>query len=574
MYKPMMLTIKVTCFVALLGMSVHASVQEVQAPIKKVTVYPGRAKVSRIVSMDFGAGEQSCIIKDLPLSVDVTSLRASAYGVKGITLLGFNHREEYHIQSSQQNVAELETKIRLFDENDLQRIKDRIASFEEQKKLLALITKGAGEQASEGVERGGLDVDQWQAAFRFVGDRQLEVNDSIRLAKAELGVKTNHLQKLNAQLSSIRSPQRRTTRTAQIDLNLETAGSVVVTLEYMIPGAGWTPLYDARLSEEDTNVRLDYFAEVKQRTGEDWYDVELTLSTVEPSHGTGPAELDPWYLTLAAPPPVPVMDELTYGANGITVGKKGEVYIRGGRAGEVAFIVDGVSAEEPLSELGSAGAKLSLVTGMISTYATEYRVPRPETIPSSSQGVRTTIASLSLPGRPDLVCRPTLMEGVYRFAAITNNEETVLMPGRVSVFAESNYLGTTALIDPVVPGQEFELPFGLNNFIEVDREVYSENQSQNDHWLSGDTKVRHETEIEIKLTNNGRQPALIDLEEALPVSQDERVKVKVDGVAPDAVISDNKEIVSWKLRLEPGAEQIVTFRYRIEHAPGLTIVGL
>lgn len=575
MFKPMILTFKVACITVLLGVSAHATVQKVEAPIKKVTVYPGRAKVVRVVQLNLEAGDRSIVIDDLPLSLDVSSLRASAKGVAGITLLGFNHREEHHIQSSRKNVAELEAEIRSFEQNDMQRIKDRIASFEEQKKLLAVISKGAGQQMANQVERGGLDVDQWQAAFRFVGDRQLEANDSLRLAKAELLVSTTHHQKLNAQLSSIRSTRQRSTRVAQVDLNLETAGSVTVTLEYMISGAGWTPLYDARLSGDNSDVQLDYFAEVKQRTGEDWNDVELTLSTVIPSHTAGPAELNPWYLQVLAMAPAPVID--AYGDMKFKVSRqeiKREVYIRGGRAGEVAYIVDGVPIGDPLGGLGSAGAKLSLVTGAISTYATEYRVPRNETIPSSDQAVRTAIARLTLSGQTQLVCRPRLSEGVYRFVTITNNDETVLMPGRVAIFAESNFLGNTALIDVVVPGQEFELPFGLNNYIEVERKVHRVNLSQKDSWLTGDSRIRRETEIEIKLTNNGATPVLVDLEEALPVSQDDRIKVKIDQVSPDAEIMDNKEMATWTLLLEPGVETIVTFRYRIEHPPGLTVVGL
>lgn len=577
MNKPIIVTLKAICLAVLLGVSVHASLHEVDAPIRRVTVYPGRANIARVVTLNLEAGDRSIVIDNLPLSLDVSSLRASAKGVAGITLLGFNHREEHHIQSSRKNVAELEAEIRSFEQNDMQRIKDRIASFEEQKKLLALITKGAGEQASKNIEHGGLDVSQWEAAFRFVGDRQLEVNDSLRLAKAELMVSTTHHQKLSAQLSSIRSTRQRSTRVAQVDLNLETAGSVTVTLEYMIQGAGWTPLYDARLSGDNSDVQLDYFAEVKQRTGEDWNDVELTLSTVIPSYGAGPAELDPWYLRLReiiAAKPVTSVDELLAKTMGVVTNSRGEIFIRGGRAGEVAYIVDGVPIGDPLGGLGEAGAKLSLVSGMVSTYATEYRVPRNETIPSSDNAVRTAIARLTLPGKTELICRPSLNEGVYRFVTITNNDETVLMPGRVAIYAESNFLGNTDLFDVVVPGQEFELPFGKNNFVKVERKVHRANLSQKDSWLTGDSRIRRETEIEIKLTNNGATPVLVDLEEALPVSQDDRIKVKIDQVSPDAEIMDNKEMATWTLLLEPGVETIVTFRYRIEHAPGLTIVGL
>jgi len=63
--------------------------------------------------------------------------------------------------------------------------------------------------------------------------------------------------------------------------------------------------------------------------------------------------------------PVQTVDALLEQVAGITTTSTGQVFIRGGRAGEVGYIVDGVPIGDPLGGLGQAGASLSLVSGSI-----------------------------------------------------------------------------------------------------------------------------------------------------------------------------------------------------------------
>jgi len=66
--------------------------------------------------------------------------------------------------------------------------------------------------------------------------------------------------------------------------------------------------------------------------------------------------------------PVTTVDELLGQVAGVVTNQSGEVFIRGGRAGEVAYYVDGVPIGDPLGGLGQAGANLSLVSGSIQEF--------------------------------------------------------------------------------------------------------------------------------------------------------------------------------------------------------------
>ena len=66
--------------------------------------------------------------------------------------------------------------------------------------------------------------------------------------------------------------------------------------------------------------------------------------------------------------PVTTVDELLTQVSGVVTNNSGEVFIRGGRAGEVSYIMDGVPIGDPLGGLGQAGANLSLVSGSIQEF--------------------------------------------------------------------------------------------------------------------------------------------------------------------------------------------------------------
>ena len=79
-----------------------------------------------------------------------------------------------------------------------------------------------------------------------------------------------------------------------IDIELATApgsGEVRMRIEYQVPAARWAPSYVARLDE--TGARVELRALVAQRTGEDWVDVALVLSTAEPAQLAELPELAP-----------------------------------------------------------------------------------------------------------------------------------------------------------------------------------------------------------------------------------------------------------------------------------------
>ncbi len=542
----------------------------VDAPIMKVTVYPGQAKITRVASLDLEAGEHSLQIEHLPNSIDKETFSVSAAGAEDALILGLRHRQAHHLKSPEEKVVELEQQMKQLEREELQVLNDHLQTFKEQKSLLKALTETAGKQMGKQATEGAMDVTQWEAAYDFVGDKHMLTDDSIRQTQFALNDVNEQYELLDERHGDLIVQRFRTSTSVTIDLRLEKAGQVTIALDYVIPGASWKPIYDARLSPDSNKVELSYFAEVTQRTGEDWQNVELTLSTASPSRGTGPGELLGWFLSI--PEQVrSLVDDLLDNVAGVQSRGEGEVFIRGSRAGEVAYIVDGVPIGDPLGGSGSVGANLSLVSGSIMescSFNTAFRIKRKETVLSDNQAVRTPIAQYELEASPRFICRPSNRKDAFRVMSLTNQDKAPLMPGMVSIFVGSSYIGRAALAGMILPREEFEIGFGPDNSFKVARDILDLKTTHKPG------KTRTEQTVEITLVNHGLESREVLLEEPIPVSQDSRIKIKLGDITPETDKPDALGIIRWNLTLLPGEEKIVRVSYRIEHPRGLQVQGL
>jgi uncharacterized protein (TIGR02231 family) len=212
---------------------------------------------------------------------------------------------------------------------------------------------------------------------------------------------------------------------------------------------------------------------------------------------------------------------------------------------------------------------LQLVAGVSATgLSTVFVVDRKESVPSGGEAVRVPIGQWTLDGETKLLSRPKNTEGAFRLVTLTNQDEAPLMPGQVSIFAESDFLGKTALSELIAPDQTFDLAFGRDDKISVKREIISSKKE-----VKTD-KIRIKQTIKITLKNNGRVARVVSLEEPIPTSKDSRVKVIVTKVEPEPMTTDVQGKATWEISLSPGEEKAVMISYRVEYPKGVVVSGL
>ncbi len=168
-----------------------------------------------------------------------------------------------------------------------------------------------------------------------------------------------------------------------------------------VHNASWSALYDVRVSMNKTHkpVELVYKASITQSTGESWDDVPIILETATPTDNVTIPKLEPWRVSVYAPPPPRPM--LTSVATGYAMAS--EEKEESDEDMGFGLFDDGpfaLSAPAPKMEVASA-----LVVSQGNLTAT-FRVPGRTTVPSDGASHSVTIAKLDLDAVVEWVAVP------------------------------------------------------------------------------------------------------------------------------------------------------------------------
>ena len=542
--------------------------------IKAVTVYSDRAEIKRSGEIYLNAGDYEFEVKDLPVSLNDQSIRVSGSGTASAKITDIKIETEYidtlpanRLKDLQEQLKALTSEERIYS--------DRQSLLSKEKDFLDQIKSSATNQTVT-KESPRPSLDEWTKLFVFYDGNFEKINDEIRALekkKTDLSARKTSLQNQINQLSGYGKLSK---KKALLNVSVAKAGTMKFDLMYVIGGAKWYPVYDVRVSPEDKTVELVYYAMISQRTGEDWSDVDLSISTARPNiSGTMPA-LAAWYLSVYTPSYY--SDELSgslgamksrsaMGAGAPAYAKKAED--RGGEAEE--------KAEESVSMLQSE-------TADVQTRSTSvvFNVKKPSTIPSDNFDHKISISLESLNSEFAYSTTPKLAEMVYLKGTIENVTDVPFLSGSANVFFGSNFVGTT-YINTVIPTEKFSVFLGIDEAIRVKREQIKDYKSEKG-LLSKSTKKSFEYKITIESFKKTEEDIVI--QDQFPISQDERIKVepvlpefegkdKITASHPNGIVEKKGNgVVEWRLKIKPKEKIELRIKYNVEYPRDLQIDGL
>lgn len=560
---------------------------ELDTTITEITVYPDRAQVRRRGTAELKQGEHRLQVGELPLSLLPESVRAGGKGTAQARILAVDVARIFYQESPTVTVAELEREIEKLEDQD-KALADQAAAHQTQLEFLKGLGAAAGENLSKGIAFGKSKVADGQEMLAFMAEGMAAASQGLRETTAQRRELEKELTKLRKELEQQRSARPRERNAVTVDVEVLGQGEFELEVTYMVRNASWQPLYDLRLgSDQDlrlgsdqipnpesqiSNLELTYLGQVTQRTGEDWKEVALSLSTAKPALATTLPELRPWYVSVPAPPPPKAAPAAAVRAlrKAAPAPPAAEEPVPAmmflASAAMEAEEAEPVEMEAITAEVEETGAALT------------FRVAKPATIPSDGSPHKTTVAALSLTPRLDYVAVPKLVSQAYRRATVTNDTEYVFLPGPANVFYGAEYVGTTTLAtivsgqEPgaVAPGQEFKVFLGVDERIKVSRELVA---SEVDKKFIGDKRRLHYA-YRIKVQNLRDEWEKVIVSDQIPVARHEEIKVRLDMAEPKPTKQTELGILEWELDLEPGEERAIRFDFNLEHPRSLTVIGL
>lgn len=254
---------------------------------QKATVYLEKAQLEGISRFSLTQGRSKVVFKNLSSVVDVNSIQVK--GLEGITMHGISFRQNYlENKTASVEVKNLETSLA-----DLERNKASLEYESEGLKnalnLLLVNQKVNNEKQNLNVAQLDAYAKYYKAQTKSLKTQQYDLNVEIK----ELGEKINQL---HQSLAQSRADLKKPTGEIVLDLEAVSTQTANLTITYVVSNAGWYPGYEIRAQNTGADLNFSYKAFVYQSSGQDWKNVELSLSTGDPSiSGTKPT-VNPLYL--------------------------------------------------------------------------------------------------------------------------------------------------------------------------------------------------------------------------------------------------------------------------------------
>jgi hypothetical protein len=261
---------------------------EVNSRISNVNVFFEGARVTRKFQSDLAPGKYTLSIEGLPLNLDQELIQVKS--PRGIKILTVSHKVAKPSIGSIKNDLNAIVNQRELLEAEIEWLKAKKEVFSEEE---AMLTQNTELKQSEGESH----VRGVREAADFFRERLTEIarlryDNALAIRKAQkklidLNTEENRL-KLGTEL-----PQ--TQLFVLIEVNALNNGKMQV--EYFTEAAGWEPLYDLRFEEVNKPLQLVYNANVFQSTGENWDEVDLSLTEGLPKNQTSVPHFKRWYIT-------------------------------------------------------------------------------------------------------------------------------------------------------------------------------------------------------------------------------------------------------------------------------------
>lgn len=524
----------------------------VDSRITAATVYLDRAVVTRTATAELVPGVQELTFAGLPAGLVDQSLQVAGRGTAPATILDVSARQVFVEVTPDARVKTLEDEL-----NGLLKqrrtLDDRGKLLQSQLSSYALVEAALLSPPAKDAPRPTLA--ELTATLTFLAEQRAKTTADQAALDDSRDVLAPKIAAAEARLNELRGPKRgRATKSVTVRVNTSAAGRLDLTLSYAVPGASWTPAYDARVTTADRTIELGYFGVVRQNTGEDWREVALTLSTARPSLGGGPAPLTPWTLDVFTPRlPIAYSQrrELSFGA---------EAKSTNAIALSAAPAVDDAVQDAVVAQATVETAATSAT----------FRIAAPATVASDNAPQKVAITTARLTAAAEYLAIPKRLAAAFLTAHVTNTSEFPFLAGALNVFLDGTFVAASQL-RAVQPGEKFELALGADEGIALKRTLVRR-FAEDTGLTNGGRRVTHEFLLSVQ--NNKKTAERIVLQDQLPVSRNEKIVVKHLAPDPKDLKPDAEGFLKWTLDLKPGEKREITLKFGIDHPADVNVSGL
>lgn len=448
--------------------SVNAQV-ELEPNIKKVTVFSLGAEVTHEFNIKIGTGQNVLVLKDV-----------SPHLVKGT------------IQIPSEDVTVINsTLVKKLSDPEVMRLRDEINSYEKQ---LAALDKSLTNDANI------MTADNFSRLLNIYDERTRSLKEQLREAKRVLKKDETH------------------SGVTYLEILVSTQKPVnqKITLKYVVGSAAWVPEYEVFVPSINEDLKLKYIAKIMNKTGEDWNNVDLTLSLNSPFDKAGE---------------MPKMEPIYYNSS---------------RYNENDDQEGDFSKSQRLEELKIEGVEY--IEYDAPPYTDLIKVGNKKSIPANGGIYSYDVFTTSLKTKYAWYAYPSREEHPFLVGQVVNWDTLPLIDGEIKVFLNGTNIGDSYLSLDGLP-DTLDIPIGQNQEVLVEREVIGNETFKKE---SGN-KVRMTYAYSYKIKSNTSNDVRLRVFDQVPVSQSSNIEVTMINHST-GTYDDEQGLVTWNFDLDPKAE--------------------
>ncbi|MFB4419552.1 mucoidy inhibitor MuiA family protein [Streptomyces sp. QL37] len=508
-------------------------------PVTAVTCLEDRAHVERAVVLDLEAGVQRLRLGPVSaLAVDRT-LHAELSADHPATVLDVRITRSWVPRGplpDAEDDSALRRRVHAIQGERLT-LEQRRDRLDARRDLLGRLAADLLREIGEGAGAGETDRSRWAAELDRIDGERASCGEESRAVETRLAVLADELGQTERAMHV--AEEEPAELVGHIELTVETAvaGPVGLRLSHLTSCALWRPAYRAVLDGGSLTLETD--AMVWQRTGEDWSDVRLTLSTARSA--------------LAAEPPRLGEDRLTLTDRSAAERRTVGVELR----------------EEAIGTLGPAP-----VVGLPGVddggEARVLRSPARVSVPGDGRAHRVPLSAFTTDARSEYACSPELSPLVTRVVRIDNLAGHALLAGPVDLVRDSGFAGRGTL-EFAAPGAPVELAFGSCDDHRVVRDA---EESRDTAGITQRTVITRTVRLHLsRFSAPGEEDdRVVTLRERIPVSEVSAVEIRLrkESCSPEPDAVDAEGIARWDVALPPGGRRTVTLTYELSASAKVT----
>ena len=283
----------------LLGICAAAAVPasgqtKVKTSVEKVTLFIDGAQVTRSRQIDIPAGNSTVVFTGLSPYLDDKSMQVAAKGKFTVTAVNrlFNHTDSLERSTRQKALEQELAKIR---------------QQQQQQQAARAVIDAETDLLKVNCSVGNRNVATPLAAIKelneYYASRMQELKRRMLELDGQMKALSEREQQVLADLTQLGGRQTAPMSEVEVRIEAPTACKGAFTLTYYVRNAGWFPSYDIRSGGLSEPVEISYKANIFQNTREEWKNVDLTLSSSNPTTGSIAPQLKTWWLDYGMAPP-------------------------------------------------------------------------------------------------------------------------------------------------------------------------------------------------------------------------------------------------------------------------------